>query len=257
MLRRQWGLGDTFVVGAFGPFATDNGIEVCLRAFKRFLGTRPEARCLLVGPPPDGYDLAGMVQALGLEGTVISTGPLPAAEFAWHLLVPDLAIHLRHAHSRGTLQTPLRLLGLGRPTILSEIEPLAGFPEGCCAKVPPGEGEEDLLLALMARLAADGDLRRRLGDNGRHFVQRHHDVIRVARQHLDLFENMAADSAWPVPTPDYWRRGIIQETGTILADWGLEETGNILLSPIARAIEEIFPLFPETNTTEGYVEGSQ
>jgi glycosyltransferase involved in cell wall biosynthesis len=255
-LRRRWGLGDTFVIGVLGPFTSGNCLEVCLQAFNRLLQIRPGARCLLVGAHPEGYDVAKVVRALGLEGKIVCSGQLPPAEFAQHLLVPDLAIYLRHSHSGGTLHTPLRLLGLGRPTILSEIEPLAGFPEGCCAKVPPGEGEEDLLLALMARLTTDGDLRRRLGDNARRFVQHHHGVARVARQHLDLFENMATDSTWPVPPPDYWRRRIVQETGTILADWGLGGSGDALLSPIAQTIEEIFPLTPATNTKDGHAEES-
>jgi hypothetical protein len=118
--------------------------------------------------------------------------------------------------------------------------------------VSPGEGEEELLLALMVRLAEDKELCHRLGDNARRFVQQHHDVARVARQHLDLFAKMAAASASPVPTAGHWRRGLIHETGAILADWGLEAADDSLLSPIAQAIEEIFPLFPETNTEEGH-----
>ncbi|MGD8626780.1 MAG: glycosyltransferase [Anaerolineae bacterium] len=255
-LRRRWGLSDAFVVGTFGLLIPDKRIEVCLRAFKRFLAVRPGAHYLLVGVHPESYDVPAMVAELGLEERVIATGWLPPVEFAQHLMVPDLAVHLRYPHIGGTLYTPLRLLGLGRPTILSEIEPLAGFPEGCCAKVPPGEGEEDLLLALMVRLAEDKELRHRLGDNARRFVQQHHDVVRVARQHLDLFAEMAAASASPVPTASYWRRELIHETGAILADWGLKAASDSLLSPIARAIEEIFPLLPETSIEEGDAEDS-
>jgi glycosyltransferase involved in cell wall biosynthesis len=255
-LRRHWGLQDAFVIGAFGPFTNSNSIKVCLRAFKHFLGIRPEARCLLVGTDPEGHGLAETVRVLDLEEQVVFTGRLPAAEFARHLLVPDLILYLRHSYSGGTLQTPLRLLGLGRPTILSEIEPLAGFLEGCCAKVPPGEGEEDLLLALIVRLAEDKELRRRLGDNARRFVQHHHGVSQVARQHLDLFKDIATGAARPVRTPADWTRGLTREVGSILADWGLEETSDALLSPIARAIEDLFPLFPETAVKERHMEES-
>jgi len=240
-LRRRWGVDGCFVVGTFGLFIPDKRIEVCLRAFQRFLDIRPDARYLLVGDHSPAYDVPGLIRSNALEDRVTLTGWMDALQFVQHLCVPDITIHLRHPHIGGTLYTPIRLWGLGQPTILSDIEPLADLPEGCCAKIPPDEYEEDTLLEILKYLAEHQELRRQMGDNARQFVHRHHNVAHIARQHLDFFEEVVSAPARPVePTaPNSWTSQLVQESAAVLAHWGVSEQDDALLAPIAAAIAQL------------------
>jgi len=252
-LRQRWGLEDRFVVGTFGLFIPDKRIEVCLRAFRRFLESRADAHYLLVGNHAPSYDVPGMIRREGLEKRVTLTGWMDALTFTQHLCLPDVAIHLRYPHIGGTLYTPIRLLGLGRPTILSDIEPLAGFPEGCCAKVPPDSYEEETLLAILERLAGDDDLRAQTGQNARQFIDRHHGLECIAQEHMSFFERLASATADPAPetVPGFWAGQLVRDTAAILAQWGVGTSAGTaglkdaasaedeLLQPIAAAIAEL------------------
>jgi glycosyltransferase involved in cell wall biosynthesis len=252
-LRQRWGVEGKFVIGNFGLFIPDKRIEVCLRAFRRFLESQPDAHFLLVGNHAPTYDVPGMIRREGLEKQVTLTGWMDTLTFTQHLCLPDVAVHLRYPHIGGTLYTPIRLLGLGQPTILSDIEPLAGFPEGCCAKVPPDHGEEDLLVAILERLAVDHELRVQMGQNARKFVDRHHGLARIAQEHLSFFEQVASGTtpAAPQAVPGFWSGQLVRDTAAILAQWdagspaeaeGQEGAAGVedeLLRPIAAAIAEL------------------
>jgi glycosyltransferase involved in cell wall biosynthesis len=237
-MKRRWGLDGCFIIGTFGLFIPDKRIDVCLRVFERFLDIRPDARYLLVGGHSPYYDVPGLIRSHGLEDRVTLTGWMGALEFAQHLRVPDIVLHLRYPHIGGTLYTPIRLLGLGQPTILSDIEPLNDFPEGCCAKIAPDEYEEDTLLEVLVYLAEHEDRRRQMGDNGRQFMRQHHDATQIARKHLDFFEHVASSDAKPTAerTPGLWDGQLVRETAAILAEWGVTEQDDELLQAVTAAI---------------------
>jgi glycosyltransferase involved in cell wall biosynthesis len=241
-LKKRWGVDGSFLVGTFGLFTSpDRRIDICLQAFKRFLNTRPDARYLLVGTHSPEYDVLDMIQSYELEDSVTLTGWMDALEFAQHLCVPDIAIHLRYPHLGGTLYTPIRLLGLGQPAILSDIEPLAEFPEGCCAKVIPDEYEEDTLLEMLEYLAEHEDLRRQMGENGRQFIHENYNVTQIAQQHLDFFEQVASSPANPIEEQfaESWTSYLVQESAAILAGWDVNDDEEVLLTPIAEAIASL------------------
>ena len=240
-LKRRWEMEDCTIVGTFGFFIPDKRIDVCLRVFKKFLDVRPDARYLLVGGHSPYYDVPGFIRSYGLETWVRLTGWMDALEFAQHLCIPDVAIHLRYPHIGGTLYTPIRLLGLGRPTILSDIEPLAAFPEGCCAKIAPDDCEEDTLLAVLTYLTEHEDVRRQMGDNARQFIHRNHSGSQIARKHFRFFEQVATSDAKPTMerTPGLWDGQLVREAAVALAEWGVTEEDDELLRPIAAAIASL------------------
>ena len=193
-LRAAMGLTDRFVIASFGIFVPDKRLDSCLGAFARFVETHPDATYLFVGNYQD-YDLPGRVRALGLEDRVIITGWLDPIRFTELMFIADVGVHLRYPHIGGTPFSPVRMMGLGVPTIVSDIGPLAGFPEGCCIRVPPDQYEEDTLLAFFNLLAEQPDLRQRLGENGRRFLNTYHSARNIARQYLAFIEQTVVAEA--------------------------------------------------------------
>lgn len=183
--RAALGIGEQdLVVGSFGILVPDKHIEACLRAFKRVLAVRPDAHYILGGSLIEGYDLPGFIAAEGLSDHVHLTGWMPPQQFAEMMFALDIAVHLRYPHIGGTPYTPVRLMGVGVCTIVSDIEPLAEFPQGTCVKIPIGVHQEDSLIAVMVHLAQNPALAEQIADNGRQFIAAHHDVHTIAEQYL-------------------------------------------------------------------------
>ena len=193
-IRAEMGLTDRFVIASFGIFVPDKRLDSCLGAFARFVETHPDATYLFVGNYQD-YDLPGQIQALGLDEQVIVTGWLNPIRFTELMFIADIGVHLRYPHIGGTPFSPIRMMGLGIPTIVSDIGPLAGFPEGCCIRVPPDEYEEDTLLACFELLAERPDIRSRLGENARRFMATYHNAHLIARQYLAFIEQTVTETA--------------------------------------------------------------
>ncbi|MGD2178036.1 MAG: glycosyltransferase [Anaerolineae bacterium] len=194
-LRTRWGLEDRFVVGSFGIFVPHKRLDTCLRAFARFREQHSEAVYLLVGNHPPHFDLPGLIHGLGLDEHVVLTGWLDPVRFAQHMYLADIGIHLRYPHIGGTPFTPIRLMGLGVPTILSDIGPLAELPEGTCAKIPVDAFEEETLLEILRLLREHDVVRLQLGQNGAQWIRAHHDPAQIAAQYAVFLEEAVTGNA--------------------------------------------------------------
>ncbi|MBC7233183.1 MAG: glycosyltransferase [Chloroflexi bacterium] len=238
-LRERFGLEGRFVVASYGILG-DKHLNITLRAFSRFRRTFPEAVYLLVGPIAD--DVVSLVRSLGLEDVVRIVGWQDPIHFVRYMLVADLAIQLKYPHVGGTPYTPIRLLGLGIPTIISNIEPLAEIPENCCARVDLGGTEEDELLVIMEYLATHEASRQEMAENGRRYVQENHDPRKVALQYKRFIERTLSTPARVAPGIGQtisWQERLIEDVATILAEWGISADDDHLLLPIAEAIASL------------------
>lgn len=189
--RARLGLEDHFTVGSFGLFVADKHLEDCLSAFAHVAQKYPKSKYILGGQVLEGYDLAGRIKKMGLEGQVIITGWLAPPQFAQHMFALDAGIHLRYPHIGGTPYTPIRLMGLEVCTIVSDIEPLAELPQGSCIKIAPDDYQRDTLTALLEYLADHSEFRRQIGENGRQFIARHHDIGEIAQRYVDFIQSVS------------------------------------------------------------------
>ncbi|GJM43121.1 MAG: glycosyl transferase family 1 [Ardenticatenaceae bacterium] len=181
---------DDFVVGSFGIFVPNKHLHACLAAFKEVAQQKQNAHYLLCGFAADGYDLAGEIRQMGLENQVHLTGWQPPTAFVRNMFALDVGIHLRYPHIGGTPYTPIRLMGLGIATITSDIEPLQELPQGTCLKIAPDDYAEAMLTALLNQLALDDSFRSLVAENGRSFIQQHHQLNAIARQYVQFFQSI-------------------------------------------------------------------
>ncbi|MCP5100436.1 MAG: glycosyltransferase family 4 protein, partial [Chloroflexi bacterium] len=179
---------DDLAIGSFGIFVPNKHLQSCLRAFAALLPHYPNARYILGGTAVPDYDLPGQIHRMGLDNRAIISGWLPPHQFVHQMFALDVGIHLRHPHIGGTPYTPIRLMGLGVCTIISDIEPLAELPEGACIKIKPDDYAEAILQSLLQHLATDVTLRQQIQQNGQDFITRHHDIAKNAAQTLAFFE---------------------------------------------------------------------
>jgi len=181
---------DAFVVASFGFLTAAKRPRVLLRAFARLRRQAPRAVLLLVGEVSPHFDFAAVAADERMDGVTV-TGRLDFERFLLYMAAADVAVNLRYPTAGETSGALVRLLGLGKPVIVSRVGAFAEVPEGCCAQVDPDEGEEDLLAAYLARLEADAGLRQAMGENARRWAAAHHSLESTARGYAAALREVA------------------------------------------------------------------
>ena len=201
--RRRLGLDETTpLAGIFGFLKPYKRIAESLRAFRRVTRALPEARMILVGEPHPEFPLQPMIRSMGLSAHVRILGFTPVEDFTGYLAACDAVLNLRYptvGESSGTL---LRALGLGRPTLVSDIGSFREFPDDICLKIPVGAGEEDLIFEYLNLLLSRPEVARAIGERARDFVARECNWDSVARRYVGFLEAVLAGREWPDAGPE-------------------------------------------------------
>jgi glycosyltransferase involved in cell wall biosynthesis len=190
-LRDRLGVtSDECLVGAFGLMTREKRIDTVVRAVARVRRAHARVRLLLVGPVPDRAALEALLAARGLEGTIV-TGRVPFEDLAVHMEAADVVVHLRYPTARETSAALLRVLGQGRPAIVSDLEHLADLPDAAVLRADVTDEEGEVTRGLL-RLAEDAALRARLGDAARAFVRREHSPARCLETYAYAIDRAVA-----------------------------------------------------------------
>jgi hypothetical protein len=85
----------------------------------------------------------------------------------------------------------IRALTLGKPVVVSDVGWFSELPDPVAAKVPVDEFEIETLVAVLELLAADDDLRTRMGAAASEYARTSHDLERVADLYAAALEELA------------------------------------------------------------------
>jgi glycosyltransferase involved in cell wall biosynthesis len=212
--RARLGLpADALILASFGHINAYKRLEPTLRALLELRRERPDTRYVLVGSVSPNYDVRGLVQRMGLDDTVQVTGFVPRSTFEHYVAAADICINLRHPTAGETSASLLRLLGAGRPTLVSATGAFAELPPGVAAQVDVGASEGDLILAYCRLLAKRPEFAAAVGAQARAYVAREHQLDQAAQGYArflarlygwDAVRRVRPQPLWEpgAPTPD-------------------------------------------------------
>lgn len=237
---------DAFVVASFGFITPAKRLDVALRAFARLRREVPNAVYLLVGEVSPHYDFAAVLTDELAPGVTV-VGRTELDRFLLYMLATDVTINLRYPSAGETSGTLIRLLGMGKPVIVSHTGAFSEIPDDCCAKIDLDETEGDLLAAVLRRLATDEPLRRRMGENARRHMAVHHTLEGSARGYADFVrETVAArpERFRPVPPlaptpPEDVFSDLAAAVAAEAADLGVGEGDTDLLGALAEVLVDL------------------
>ena len=162
-LRRQLGCdGSTLLCGVFGHLRESKRLMSVLRAFaprpsprqrrspgsRRVCVHRPGAHCRPASVGPRHR---------------LSSGYLSDSDFWRFASAVDVCVNLRFPAAGESSGIAVRLMGIGKPVILTAGPETSGFPDAACLRVDAGLAEEDTLAAYLEWLARDRASRLRIG----------------------------------------------------------------------------------------------
>lgn len=237
---------DAFVVASYGFITPAKRLEVSLRAFARLRREVPNALYLLVGEVSPYYDFASVLTRELSDG-VVQVGRTELDEFLQSMVAADVAVNLRYPTAGETSGTLIRLLGLGKPVIVTNLGAFAEIPDGACAKIDLDETEEELLAEVLRRLARDEGFRRAMGENARRYVATHHTLEGSARGYAELIREVAEVRPQPfraVPPlapypPEDVLSGLIADVSAEAVDLGVGEEDDDLLRDLAATLLDL------------------
>jgi glycosyltransferase involved in cell wall biosynthesis len=169
--------------GCFGHLNASKRIPQLVAAFAVVRKRHPNAKLLLVGSASPGFD-ADRLAAEGVEriGYV-------AEDELWSLMAAcDACISLRSPTMGETSGSAIRALSLGRPLVVSDLGWFAELPDDVALKVPVDEDEIPSLATALELLASSEPTQLAMSDAARAYVQREHDLGRVAENYAAALE---------------------------------------------------------------------
>jgi len=172
-------------IACVGTLHEVKGQRFLLDACRRLVERGVELRCDFVGDGPDRARLESAARAGGISERVRFLGALQREAVAACLREADVAVvpsvPTRDGRREGIPVALMEAAASGKPVVASR---LSGIPEAIedgaeGLLVPPGDSEA--LAAALATLAADPELRRRLGAAARERMRRDFDLATNAR----------------------------------------------------------------------------
>ena len=167
-----------FLFGVFGHLRESKRLATVLRAFAR--ARRSAEMSLLVAGEFASSDLARSLEPLlAAEGTQ-RIGYTPERDFWRHTASVDACINLRYPNAGETSGIAIRLMGIGKPVILSDTPENSRWPDSACLRVDTGLAEEDMLVEFMIWLARFPSDAQAIGERAAAHIHEFHAPAKVA-----------------------------------------------------------------------------
>lgn len=189
--------GSSLVVGTVGRLVPQKGLEYFLCAAREVLADFPNVIFRVFGGGLDREKLEQRARALGIQEKVVFAGHCADMPGAY----ASMDVFVLASVDEGMPMAVLEALASRRAVVATSVGavPRIVLPGETGLLVPPKD--VPALKNAILKLLNDPALRTRLGNAGEALIQRNHSRDRMARNYLQLYEQLAHPLAAHVPHP--------------------------------------------------------
>jgi glycosyltransferase involved in cell wall biosynthesis len=180
-----------FLFGIFGYLRETKRVLPCLGVFRRLHSVMPNTALLMAGEVVSG-DLRRMLANIGDEPGVRRLGHLADQDFRVAAEAVDCCVNLRYPPAGETSGIAIRLMGIGKPVILTESLETSEIPSAAALRVPAGAEETDVLFRQMALVAGFPAIARQIGEEGARHIRARHGLEDAAEHYRQVIESVGA-----------------------------------------------------------------
>lgn len=175
----------TCLFGVLGHLRETKRLHSTLGAFERARAAGADAALLIAGGFASSDLERALAPALARPG-IVRKPHAPEGEFHLMMSAVDACINLRYPSAGETSGIAIRMMGIGKPVILTADEAVSRFPEGACLRVDAGPAEGEMLAEYMSLLAASPATRAEIGRRAAEHIASRHALERVARSYSEV-----------------------------------------------------------------------
>lgn len=179
----------TVLFGIFGYLRETKRVLPCLGVFRRLHAVMPNTALVIAGEVVSG-DLRRMLANLGDQPGVRRMGHLSDEDFRVAAEAVDCCVNLRYPPAGETSGIAIRLMGIGKPVILTESLETSEIPAAAALRVPAGAEEAEFLFRQMALVAGFPDIGRQIGEEAARYIQARHRLKDVVEQYCQVIESV-------------------------------------------------------------------
>ena len=174
-----------FLFGVFGHLRESKRLIPALETFAELRRENPRVALLVAGDFVSTDLERAAATLLGSAG-VVRRPYLREDEFWLAASAVDACINLRDPSAGETSGIAIRLMGLGKPVLVTDSPAVAGFPEDACVRIERGAAERESLrqsvrLLTLANGAAVG-----IGQRGAKHVHKRHGIELAGTRYWEL-----------------------------------------------------------------------
>jgi len=190
-LREGLGAGRTTTVfGIFGYLRETKRVMPSLASFRRLHAAGRDVVLLLAGEAVSP-DLGRLLATEADHPAIHRRGHLTERELRLATAAVDCGVNLRYPAAGETSGIAIRLMGLGKPVIGSDIAENADIPETAMLRVSPGPAEMEELFAQMALIEKYPGVARQIGAEAAAHIREHHSLGAVVRKYRETLARAA------------------------------------------------------------------
>jgi glycosyltransferase involved in cell wall biosynthesis len=191
VLRYRAGLGvepGTFLFGVFGFLRESKRVAAVLEAFRAVHAEMPRTALLVAGQFVSTDLERAVSPMLGAPGApgIFRLPYLAEREFWLAARAVDACINLRYPAAGESSGIAVRMMGIGKPVLLTDGLESAPYPEDACVRIAAGPAERDSLRQHMVLLTSMAEVASAIGQRGAGHIAAHHRVEPIGKRYWDL-----------------------------------------------------------------------
>jgi glycosyltransferase involved in cell wall biosynthesis len=174
--RRQAGIGQgTALFGIFGYLRETKRVVPCITAFRRLHAVRPNSALLLAGDVVSP-DLRRLLDAEATHPAIHRLPHLSEKDMLLAGAAVDCCLNLRYPAAGETSGIAIRMMGTGKPVIITSAPENSAIPPAACLRVSPGVAEPAELFDYMMMMAEFPQIAKDIGMEARRHVLSKHSL---------------------------------------------------------------------------------
>jgi len=173
-----------FLFGVFGYLRESKRLFGVLRAFSRLRRINSETHLLVAGPFVS-RDLERAAGPLLAAPGILRLPYLAERDFWCTALAVDACINLRYPAAGETSGIAIRMMGIGKPVLLTEGAENSRYPPTACLRIEPGPAEEEALFSHMLLLAARKECAREIGRRASSHIAERHQASPIGQRYWE------------------------------------------------------------------------
>ncbi|MGP8248008.1 MAG: hypothetical protein ACLQVN_26280 [Bryobacteraceae bacterium] len=189
--RQRLGAGPVFLFGVFGYLRESKRLIQVLEVFARVHREIPQTALLVAGEFASS-DLERAARPLLRAPGVLRLPYLEEREFWLAARAVDACINLRYPTAGETSGISIRLMGLGKPVLVTEGAENARFPEDVSIRIPAGLAEQDSLYHHLILLPSFPMVAASLGERAAAAIAAGHGIHQVGERYWNLLGECSA-----------------------------------------------------------------